>query len=299
MTDLTEKARFDAWPEQPGCAAGSGGRKHASRIRRQAVVSGLIALSLVLGVFAYSLFASSDDLRVSPSLRMLAPSLDHIFGTDLLGRDMLLRTLLALGQSIGMGLFAGFVSTALAVILGLMASVNRVADRIVGIATELFLGLPHFVLLMLVAYAAGGGVQGVILGVGLTHWPRLARLLRHETQRVLASDYVAVSRGLGRNSIWVARKHLLPHLIPQIIAGFVLIFPHAILHEAGLSFIGLGVPPHLPSIGVILSESLRALGSGLWWLAFFPGLGLLLVALSFEIFGESLRRASDPNEGVA
>ena len=145
----------------------------------------------------------------------------------------------------------------------------------------------------------GGGVKGVILAVGLTHWPRLARLLRHETQRVLASDYVAVSRGLGRSPLWIARRHLLPHLIPQIIAGFVLIFPHAILHEAGLSFLGLGVPPHLPSIGVILSESLRALGSGLWWLAFFPGLGLLLVALSFEIFGESLRRVSDPDEGVA
>ncbi|WP_197704012.1 ABC transporter permease [Cohaesibacter sp. ES.047] len=299
MTDLIEKARFDEWPEPEGAASGPVGRKDASSIRRQAILSGLIALTLVLGVFAFSLFVSSDDLRVSPSLRMLSPSPEHLFGTDMLGRDMLLRTLLALGQSIGIGLFAAIVSTALSVILGLLASVNRIADRIVGVATELFLGLPHFVLLMLVAYAAGGGVKGVILGVGLTHWPRLARLLRHETQRVLASDYVAVSRGLGRSPLWVARRHLLPHLIPQIIAGFVLIFPHAILHEAGLSFIGLGVPPHLPSIGVILSESLRALGSGLWWLAFFPGLGLLLVALSFEMFGEALRRVSDPDEGVA
>lgn len=292
MTELIEKTHlaepFDA-----------GGRNRLVGTRRQAVFSGLIALTLVLGVFAYSLMVSSDDLRVDPASRMLAPSLEHLFGTDLLGRDMLLRTLLALGQSIGIGLFAGIVSTGLSVILGLLASVNRLADRIVGVATELFLGLPHFVLLMLVAYAAGGGVKGVILAVGLTHWPRLARLLRHETQRVLASDYVAVSRGLGRSPLWIARRHLLPHLIPQIIAGFVLIFPHAILHEAGLSFLGLGVPPHLPSIGVILSESLRALGSGLWWLAFFPGLGLLLVALSFEIFGESLRRVSDPDEGVA
>nr|WP_321481416.1 ABC transporter permease [uncultured Cohaesibacter sp.] len=292
MTELIEKTPFT----EPFDARGS---NRLAGTRRQAVLSGLIALTLVLGVFAYSLMVSSDDLRVDPAARMLAPSLEHLFGTDLLGRDMLLRTLLALGQSIGIGLFAGIVSTALSVILGLLASVNRLADRIVGVATELFLGLPHFVLLMLVAYAAGGGVKGVILAVGLTHWPRLARLLRHETQRVLASDYVAVSRGLGRSPLWIARRHLLPHLIPQIIAGFVLIFPHAILHEAGLSFLGLGVPPHLPSIGVILSESLRALGSGLWWLAFFPGLGLLLVALSFEIFGESLRRVSDPDEGVA
>ena len=292
MTDLIETTDLAERPDAMG-------REHPANIRRQAIFSGLIALTLVLGVFAYSLMASSDDLRVDPAARMLAPSLEHLFGTDLLGRDMLLRTLLALGQSIGIGLFAGIVSTALSVILGLLASVNRLADRIVGVATELFLGLPHFVLLMLIAYAAGGGVQGVILGVGLTHWPRLARVLRHETQRVLASDYVAISRALGRSPFWIARRHLLPHLVPQIIVGFVLIFPHAILHEAGLSFIGLGVPPHLPSIGVILSESLRALGSGLWWLAFFPGLGLLLVALSFEVFGESLRRVSDPDEGVA
>ena len=292
MSDLIDRTKL----AEP-CGALEG--KHPTSIRRRAIVSGLIALALVLGVLVYAQIASSDDLRVDPTTRMLAPSFEHLFGTDLLGRDMLLRTLLALGQSIGIGLFAGIVSTTLSVFLGLLASVNRLADRIVGVATELFLGLPHFVLLMLVAYAVGGGVKGVIIAVGLTHWPRLARLLRHETQQVLASDYVAVSRGLGRNPFWIARRHLLPHLIPQIIAGFVLIFPHAILHEAGLSFLGLGVPPHLPSIGVILSESLRALGSGLWWLAFFPGLGLLLVALSFEIFGESLRRVSDPDEGVA
>jgi peptide/nickel transport system permease protein len=295
MTDLAQDvvlAEEPSFPSEPV-------RHSRLSVRRHAMLSGVVALTLLLGVLIVAAFIPADTLRVNPATRMLAPSLQHLFGTDLLGRDMLLRTTLALGQSVGIGLFAAVVSTALSVMLGLVASVNRVADRIVGVATELFLGLPHFVLLMLVAYASGGGVRGVILAVGLTHWPRLARVLRHEAQRVMASDYVAVSRGLGRSPLWVARRHLLPHLIPQIVAGFVLIFPHAILHEAGLSFLGLGVPPHLPSIGVILSESLRALGSGLWWLAFFPGLGLLLVALSFEVFGESLRRATDPDEGVA
>ena len=215
MTDLTEKTPIAEWSEETGFEARPVGRMHASRIRQQAVISGLIALTLVFGVFAYSLMLSPDDLRVSPSLRMLAPSLEHVFGTDLLGRDMLQRTVLALGQSIGIGLFAGVVSTALAIVFGLLASINRVTDQIVGIATELFLGLPHFVLLMLVAYAAGGGVKGVILGVGLTHWPRLARVLRHETQSVLASDYVAVSHGLGRSPLWVARRHLLPSSHPS------------------------------------------------------------------------------------
>ena len=90
-----------------------------------------------------------------------------------------------------------------------------------------------------------------------------------------------------------------PHLLPQLVAGFVLIFPHAILHEAGLSFIGLGIEPHLPSIGVMLADSLRGLMAGHWWVALFPGLGLVMLALAFEVFGETLRRAADPREGVA
>jgi peptide/nickel transport system permease protein len=195
------------------------------------------------------------------------------------------RTLLALATSLQVGLFAAALSTTLAVVLGLAATAHRSLDRLVGVITEMALGLPHFVLIIMVAYAAGGGLRGIILGVGLTHWPRLARLLRHEAQSVAASEYVRVSRALGRGPLWIARHHLAPHLLPQVIAGFVLIFPHAILHEAGLSFIGLGLPPHLPSIGVILSESLRAILAGQWWLALFPGLGLMLVALAFERFG--------------
>ena len=202
-------------------------------------------------------------------------------------------------MSVKVGLFAALISTAMAIVLGLGATVSRTADRAVGVATEMALGLPHFVLIMLVAYAAGGGMWGVVLGVGLTHWPRLARVLRHEAQAVAASEFVAVSRALGRGPIWIARHHLAPHLLPQIVAGFVIIFPHAILHEAGLSFIGLGIPPHLPSIGVILAESLRGVMAGYWWLAVFPGLGLMLVALAFERFGEALRQAADPAEGVA
>ena len=112
-------------------------------------------------------------------------------------------------------------------------------------------------------------------------------------------DYVRISRALGRSRGWIARHHMAPHLLPQLVAGFVLIFPHAILHEAGLSFIGLGIEPHLPSIGVMLADSLRGLTAGHWWVALFPGLALVLLALAFETFGEALRRAADPREGVA
>lgn len=267
--------------------------------RRSALRRGALALGIFGAVLIGAALLPPDAARVDHLTRDLPPSPIHLFGTDSLGRDMAARTLAALAVSVQVGLLAAALSTAIATALGLAAALGRTADRLVGLATELALGLPHFLLIMLVAFALGGGFAGVILGVGLTHWPRLARLLRHEARSLAASDCVAVSRALGRSRIWIARRHLAPHLLPQIIAGFVLIFPHAILHEAGLSFVGLGIQPHLPSIGVLLAESLRAIMAGRWWIAFFPGAALMLVALVFEVFGESLRRAADPAEGVA
>jgi peptide/nickel transport system permease protein len=267
-------------------------------VRRQLVRRGAVALGLLAAVLAVQLLPL-DPLSVDPFARGLPPALAAPFGTDLLGRDVLARTFAALAVSAQVGLVAASLSTAIALAFAVAATFSRLADRIVGVLTELALGLPHFVLVLMVAYAAGGGMTGVILGVALTHWPRLSRVLRHEAQTVAAADYVRISRALGRSRVWIARHHMAPHLLPQLVAGFVLIFPHAILHEAGLSFIGLGIEPHLPSIGVMLAESLRGLMAGHWWVALFPGLGLVLLALAFELFGEALRRAADPREGVA
>jgi peptide/nickel transport system permease protein len=268
-------------------------------VRRALVGRGALALGLLGGIVLAAAVGSGDPAAVDPFARGLPPAAAHPFGTDLLGRDVAARTLAALASSVRIGLLAAALSTLIAAALGLLAASGGWADRAVSAATELALGLPHFVLVLMVAYAAGGGGAGVTVAVALTHWPRLARVLRHEAQTVAASDYVAISRALGRSRLWIARRHLAPHLLPQLVAGFVLVFPHAILHEAGLSFVGLGLPPHLPSIGVMLADSMRAIAAGAWWAALFPGLGLMVVALVFERFGEALRRAADPAEGVA
>ncbi|EBA08612.1 peptide/opine/nickel ABC transporter (PepT) family, permease protein [Sagittula stellata E-37] len=215
------------------------------------------------------------------------------------GRDIAARIVAAVAGSLQVGLLAAGASTLVAAALGLAVTFGRVADHAVGVLTELALGLPHFVLLIMIAFAMGAGTIGVIVAVALTHWPRLARVLRHETRTIAASEYVANSRALGRSRAWVALHHLAPHLVPQINAGFVVIFPQTILHEAGLSFIGLGIEPHLPSIGVMLSESLREVMAGHWRVAATPGLGPMLVAHAFERFGEALRQLSDPLERLS
>ncbi|GGG84408.1 ABC transporter permease [Salipiger pallidus] len=262
-------------------------------------MQGGVALVLLGAVLAGSALLPESAQTVDAVARALPPQPGHILGTDLLGRDIAARTLAALAQSLQVGLLAAGCSTMVAVLLGLAATFGRAADHVVGALTELALGLPHFVLLIMIAFAAGGGTTGVIVAVALTHWPRLARVLRHEAQGIAASDYVAISRALGRSRGWIARHHLVPHLVPQIVAGFIVIFPHAILHEAGLSFIGLGIEPHLPSVGVMLADSLREIMAGNWWVGAAPGLGLMLVALAFERFGEALRRTTSPAGGVA
>jgi peptide/nickel transport system permease protein len=282
---------------QGGTKAGTA-RAPRGEVRRQLRRRAAMTLGFLAAILAAPLLPL-DALRVEAFARGLPPSLAAPFGTDLLGRDVLARTLEALAVSARVGLAAAAVSTLVALAMAVSATFSPLADRLVGVLTDLALGLPHFVLVLMVAYAAGGGMTGVILGVALTHWPRLSRVLRHEAQTVAAADYVRISRALGRSRGWIARHHMAPHLLPQLVAGFVLVFPHAILHEAGLSFIGLGIEPHLPSIGVMLSDSLRGLMAGHWWVALFPGLGLVLLALSFEVFGETLRRATDPREGVA
>lgn len=137
-------------------------------------------------------------------------------------------------------------------------------------------------------------LKGVVIGVALTHWPSLARLIRAEVIQLRESPYIQISRKLGKSSWYIARKHMLPHLVPQFIVGLVLMFPHAILHESSITFLGFGLSTEQPAIGIVLSEAMQYLITGKWWLALFPGLLLVFTVVLFYILGESLRKMLDP-----
>ncbi|HEY9735514.1 MAG TPA: ABC transporter permease [Trichocoleus sp.] len=237
------------------------------------------------------------DAGLSPVLaqRNQPPSLAHPFGTDWLGRDMLTRSLHGMSLSLRVGLLAATVSALIAALLGLAAgTLGGWVDAVIIWIIDVCFSLPHLVLLILVAFAVGGGTWGVIIAVALTHWPSLARVVRAEVLQVNSSDYVQLSHRLGRSPAWIARHHMVPHVVPQLLVGLILLFPHAILHEAALSFIGIGISPHLPAIGIILAESMRHLSTGYWWLGVMPGLLLLLSVKAFDWLGENLRALLDP-----
>lgn len=249
---------------------------------------------LLLAIVVSSLFIDGESLSTDFGSKNLAPSLEHPFGTDWMGRDMLTRTLEGLGLSIVIGAFASLISAVLTIILGLLSSAGKTADSLVSWLVDLALSIPHLLLIILISIGLGGGAQGVIIGVALTHWTSLTRVVRAEIKQLKTQEYIHISRNLGKSTWWIATKHILPHLIPQILLGTILLFPHAILHEASVTFLGFGLSPHEPAIGIILSESMRYLSAGYWWLAFFPGLSLLIVVLAFDLIGENLGKLMDP-----
>jgi len=250
-----------------------------------------LACILVLGgILVGSAWVGNTGLSTNLAARNLHPGLGRLLGTDWLGRDMTTRVLLGLRLSLWVGFIAALLSAVLGILAGIAAGfLGGFADRAVAWMIDLVMSLPHLVSQILIAFAFSGGAKGVIAAVGLTHWALLARIVRAEAQRIKTSEYVLLSSKLGHTKGWIARHHLLPHLLPQFLVGLLLMFPHAISHEAALSFIGLGLSPHKPSMGIVLAESLRHLSTGFWWLAVFPGLALLVTVKVFDILGEDIR----------
>lgn len=251
----------------------------------------------VIGVAIYVLGLAIPDEAVAGSFLEASqpPSWEHLFGTDALGRDLFLRTLKGLAVSMTIGLAASAISAVAAVLVGMAAAAgSRYVDAIVNWCIDLVMGVPHTILVILISFAMGRGVKGLLIGIAATHWCSLARLIRGEVLQLRCQSYVAVSRKLGKSSGWILIHHLLPHLFPQFLVGLVLMFPHAILHEASVSFLGFGLPPEQPAIGIILSESMRYLSAGMWWPAVLPGLTLVLLVLLVDQLGEHMRIVLDP-----
>ena len=264
---------------------------------RKLTLATFVGALLVLAVIVVAgLLLTDAATQTNFMAKNLSPCLEHPFGTDRMGRDMFLRTLSGLSTSILVGLLAAGVSSVIALILGAVAALGgRRADAVVTWIIDLMMGVPHIVLLILISFALGKGFWGVTIGVAVTHWTSLARVVRAEILQCKQSTFVACARKLGVPPARIALKHMLPYVLPQFIVGLILLFPHAILHEAAITFLGFGLPPEQPAIGIILSESMSYLSAGYWWLAVCPGLMLIAVVLLFDLAGQSLRKLVDPH----
>lgn len=264
--------------------------------RRKSTILFLIAAAVILAaVTAAGILMEESAMETDFSRTNLKPSLEYLFGTDWMGRDMFARTIAGLSLSIRIGLLTAAVSAGAALVLGTAAAVlGRKADAVISWCIDLVMGIPHILLVMLISIACGRGFAGVVAGVSLSHWPSLARVIRGEVLQLKSAPYILAAEKLGVSRFDIARRHMVPHILPQFLTGMILLFPHAILHEASVTFLGFGLSSEQPAIGVILSESMRYLTTGKWWLALFPGLALVLTVILFAMLGERLRRLLDP-----
>lgn len=270
-------------------------KKSRFSLRKKTILSLCFTASFLIIITIVGVLCSDTAVTTDFTQKNFAPSIEHLFGTDWLGRDMLARTLRGLSISIFIGLGASTVSAVIALILGTMAATlgNKV-DTVITWLVDLLMGIPHLLLLILISFALGKGTFGVIVAVALSHWPGLTRVLRSEILQIKEEDYVKIAQKMGLSRCKIAIRHIFPHIFPQFIVGLILLFPHAILHEASITFLGFGLPPEQPGIGNILSESMSYLSMGMWWLAVFPGIALLITVILFDSVGSNLRKLIDP-----
>ena len=264
-------------------------------IREKTILSLIIFAVFFITILVAGSMIDPEKFSIDLINKNQSPSIMHIFGTDWIGRDMFFRTLKGLSISMKIGVLSSIISGIIAVILGIIGpTCGKRVDGVITWFIDLVLSVPHTLIIILISMAAGGGLKGIVLGVSLTHWTSLTRVIRAEVMQVKEAEYTKIARNFGKSNFYIAKNHILPHIIPQLLVGIVLIFPHAILHEASVTFLGFGLQSHEPAIGIILSESMKYLTSGKWWLAFFPGLSLVLVSIMVDNMGKKIGKLIDP-----
>ena len=264
-------------------------------IREKTILSLIIFAVFFITILIAGSVIDPEKFSIDLINKNQSPSIMHIFGTDWIGRDMFFRTLKGLSISMKIGVLSSIISGIIAVILGIIGpTCGKRVDGAITWFIDLVLSVPHTLIIILISMAAGGGLKGIVLGVSLTHWTSLTRVIRAEVMQIKEAEYTKIARNFGKSSFYIAKNHILPHIIPQLLVGIVLIFPHAILHESSVTFLGFGLQSHEPAIGIILSESMKYLTSGKWWLSFFPGLSLVLVSIMVDNMGKKLGKLIDP-----
>ncbi|MFI7586080.1 ABC transporter permease [Spongisporangium articulatum] len=259
------------------------------------VVLGLVLLAALLGRWLVPYDVDATDI---PG-RLQGPSPSHLFGTDELGRDVFSRVIAASGVSLRVGVIAVGISLVFGVALGLLAGFyGRFVDDAVMRVMDMLFAFPAVLLAMAILAVLGPGVTNAMIAIGIVYLPIFARVTRAGVLAVREEVYVTAARSIGAGDLRIMATHVLPNVTGPIIVQTSLSLAFAILSEAALSFLGLGVQPPAPSWGRMLYDG-RDFVEQAWWMGFFPGLAIFLTVLSFNIVGDALRDALDPAQRSA
>lgn len=272
MADLT-------WRPVPRSrlTAASPPRSPRWRLLPSATVLVIVALTVVVVPLIVDLNQQYVDLAIANQ----PPSAAHLFGTDELGRDVLLRCVYALRVSLTVGIVAAVISAVVGTAVGALAgSIGGWFDRILMRLVDAVASVPHLLLGIVIVAILRPSLTAVIISIALTHWLTSARIVRSEVLSLRARPFIDAAIMGGASRTRVLTRHLLPNVAPQVLLATTLMMPHAVWHETALSFLGLGLPPHAASIGNMINDAQRSLLIGGWWMSLAPGLLLIITTLA-------------------
>ncbi|MEU3660040.1 ABC transporter permease [Streptomyces sp. NPDC032940] len=271
-----------------------GTARRSTRALRLRTSAAVLAVAL-LAVLLVPPLVQLDQQAVDLAAKLRAPSRHHPFGTDDVGRDLLLRCVYGLRVSLLVGVTAALTATVVGTAVGAVAgALGGWADRALMRVVDAFSSVPHLLLGIFIVAMFRPGVWPVVVSVGLTHWLSTARIVRAEVLSLRSRPYIdaAVTGGASRWRVTV--RHLLPGVLPQAALAAVLMVPHAMWHESALSFLGLGLPTHTASLGTLIQDARGSLLAGQWWPTLFPGLFVIVPTLAVAGLAGAWRERINP-----
>lgn len=261
---------------------------------RKIVLASALVLLLVLAVAVFfPMLSDADPGAISISERLNGPSMTHLAGTDELGRDVMLRIVYGARYSLAIGFVTAAGAVLWGTLLGMLAGFFRRLDAPLMRLVDAMMSFPDILLGIALVSILGVSLWNVMLALVIVYTPRVARVVRATTLVLRELLFVDAARALGVRTPRILLKHILPNLMSPILVQVTFIFAYAILAEAGLSFLGVGVPPDIPTWGTMIAGSLEYADKAFWTI-FCPGLAIVLTALSLQMLGDGVRDLLDP-----
>lgn len=257
-----------------------------------------LALAILLPIIFLTVFRSMlpvpGPLETNLRAMMQPPSLEHLFGTDRMGRDLLSRTL----AGVQISMFVGFAVALLALVVGLVMGTlsgffGGVIDRTMMAITDIFLAFPSLLLAIGLVSVMGTGMIPVVLAISLADVPRFIRLQRSMVLSLRNRAYIDAARTVKASQVWLMTRHIIPNTIAPLLVAASIAAANAILVEAGLSFLGLGIMPPAPSLGNLIRDGQSYLEQA-WWISTLPGVVILLIAIGLHFLSDGIRQVLDP-----
>lgn len=263
------------------------------RIKRNLLSAGLLLL-ITIATLTSNWWLPVSPSNIDPTQRLLGPSGEHWFGTDHFGRDVFARTIAAARVSLLVGGVVAVLSIVLGTITGLLAGYYKKADFLIMRIIDGMLAFPSLLLALALVAALGGSVTNIVIALTIAFWPGLTRIVRSSVLQINNLQYIEAAKTSGISDPAILVKYILPNILSPIIVQGTFVFARAILSEAALSFLGVGVNPSIPTWGNMLQESQIYISMAPWF-SIFPGLAILLTVLAINFLGEGLREEFDPN----